>query len=632
MNRIFTRITLLIATLLQLSALAYGGPLDDYYLAAFAQQPGTALEKAVLSPVAGTNVDAHCGTPLKHGLSRDWNKLDATTQKVLAKQLALPTLSGYPTYLTSSNGHFIIHYTTSGNDAPNINDYTVNGVLYHGINYYTGLNLTSAADWAKQVGDAFEFAYSFYQNKGYHEPPNIPYDVYLVDLSPSGEYGETQNIGTPPISFPYASSSFIQIDKDFTNDIFHPATYTPLQSLDITSAHEFHHAIQYGYNYYFDVWYAETTSTWFEDEAWPGVNQNYDYIPGWFNNSTRQLDLAQSDPSFGTQAYGRWIFNRYLAEKHTTTVVKSFWETLATIAPTNGQDIPMVPVIDSVLSSTTYNSSLRTDFFGFAKRVYARDWPTTATITTADISRIHPYSPITSYSVDPLNGTAIVPSITLPHYSFAYFKFTPTSGVTSLSISVNKGSGIQTALFKNGSEISADASGTSYVANGLGTSDEVVLLIANTTSTDSQSASFSTDGKLVVVSSVPATTTSSSGGGGGGCFIATAAYGSYLHPQVQLLRNFRDKHLLTNAPGRAFVALYYRLSPPLADVIARHAVLRGITRVALTPIIFAVVYPLISAVFLLLFIGGTVVFRLRRKKNARSQAHSYSIHATSSRL
>ena len=45
------------------------------------------------------------------------------------------------------------------------------------------------------------------------------------------------------------------------------------------------------------------------------------------------------------------------------------------------------------------------------------------------------------------------------------------------------------------------------------------------------------------------------GGGGGSCFIATAVYGSYLHPHVAVLKDFRDKRLLTNEPGRAFVRL-----------------------------------------------------------------------------
>jgi len=82
------------------------------------------------------------------------------------------------------------------------------------------------------------------------------------------------------------------------------------------------------------------------------------------------------------------------------------------------------------------------------------------------------------------------------------------------------------------------------------------------------------------------------GGGGGGCFIATAAWGSYLHPKVALLREFRDQYLLSNGPGRLFVRTYYRLSPPIADFIARHESMRSITRWMLTPLVLAVETPL----------------------------------------
>jgi subtilisin family serine protease len=50
---------------------------------------------------------------------------------------------------------------------------------------------------------------------------------------------------------------------------------------------------------------------------------------------------------------------------------------------------------------------------------------------------------------------------------------------------------------------------------------------------------------------------SSGGGDGGGCFIATAAYGSVMHPYVEKLRQFRDRHLLTNGIGKRFVEAYY---------------------------------------------------------------------------
>jgi hypothetical protein len=75
------------------------------------------------------------------------------------------------------------------------------------------------------------------------------------------------------------------------------------------------------------------------------------------------------------------------------------------------------------------------------------------------------------------------------------------------------------------------------------------------------------------------------GGNRGHCFVATAAYRSPLHPAVRLLRDFRDKRLLTNGIGRAFVEAYYRWSPPAARVIAGSSVLRLVARVALIPAI-----------------------------------------------
>jgi len=67
------------------------------------------------------------------------------------------------------------------------------------------------------------------------------------------------------------------------------------------------------------------------------------------------------------------------------------------------------------------------------------------------------------------------------------------------------------------------------------------------------------------------------------CFIATAAYGYYSAPQVRALRAFRDRYLLTNAPGRAFVHWYYRHSPPAARYISTHPLWKAVVRIALWP-------------------------------------------------
>jgi len=69
----------------------------------------------------------------------------------------------------------------------------------------------------------------------------------------------------------------------------------------------------------------------------------------------------------------------------------------------------------------------------------------------------------------------------------------------------------------------------------------------------------------------------------GWCFIATAAYGTPMAEEIRILREFRDGYLLTNPLGEAFVDFYYRVSPPVAEVITEHPVLKPLVRAGLRP-------------------------------------------------
>jgi len=69
------------------------------------------------------------------------------------------------------------------------------------------------------------------------------------------------------------------------------------------------------------------------------------------------------------------------------------------------------------------------------------------------------------------------------------------------------------------------------------------------------------------------------------CFIATAAYGTLLAREIGVLRQFRDRHLASNALGRWLIDVYYKLGPDAARVIERHESLRVLTRELLSWIV-----------------------------------------------
>ena len=69
------------------------------------------------------------------------------------------------------------------------------------------------------------------------------------------------------------------------------------------------------------------------------------------------------------------------------------------------------------------------------------------------------------------------------------------------------------------------------------------------------------------------------------CFIATAAYGTPLGQEINALRRFRDLSLEPNLIGRYLVTFYYKVSPPLAAVIARSKKMKAFVRLSLKPIV-----------------------------------------------
>ncbi|HON60103.1 MAG TPA: hypothetical protein PLT45_11300, partial [Smithella sp.] len=98
---------------------------------------------------------------------------------------------------------------------------------------------------------------------------------------------------------------------------------------------------------------------------------------------------------------------------------------------------------------------------------------------------------------------------------------------------------------------------------------------------------------------------------------ATAAFGTPMARQVEVLRQFRDRYLLSWEAGRRFVAWYYRNGPVAARYIQDKPMLRAAVRLALYPVIgfcyllLAGDLPLALGLFLL---AGLLALRFRSEK------------------
>ncbi len=104
------------------------------------------------------------------------------------------------------------------------------------------------------------------------------------------------------------------------------------------------------------------------------------------------------------------------------------------------------------------------------------------------------------------------------------------------------------------------------------------------------------------------------------CFIATAAYGSFLEPKLKILRDFKFKILLQNEYGREFVKAYYKYGPHAARWIHDKPWARAATQAALWPVYLYSglalqlgFWPATAIAFLLLLsITAAVIFTVRR--------------------
>ncbi|MEE9162134.1 MAG: MXAN_6640 family putative metalloprotease, partial [Candidatus Neomarinimicrobiota bacterium] len=207
-------------------------------------------------------------------------------------------------------GTFAVHYDTSGLHSPDLSSTRVEGT----------------PDWVIDVAAALDAARALLLDLGYlSATPDEDgiYDLYLQEYG-GIVYGETyfrDSIGQ--IMPPYTV-----MDNDFAHDEIY---YTHgIDAARVTVAHEYFHAVQLAYGWRAgDAFFYELSSTWFEEVAFPDVN---DWV-FWFHD----IDPPPFNIPFGneptqniaqTNGYSAAIFGHYLTQTFGLLSMTAVWSDL----------------------------------------------------------------------------------------------------------------------------------------------------------------------------------------------------------------------------------------------------------------------------------------------------------------
>ena len=144
--------------------------------------------------------------------------------------------------------------------------------------------------------------------------------MYLKELGSLGLYGYCAPERAAPGTPKFLATGYCVLDNDFARSQF---AAPPLDSLRVTAAHEFFHAIQFAYDAGEDGWFMEATATWMEERYADEVDDNRQFLP--FGQLGRPASVLDVFKRSGWNQYGNWAFFEYLSNRYGVDLVRSIW-------------------------------------------------------------------------------------------------------------------------------------------------------------------------------------------------------------------------------------------------------------------------------------------------------------------
>jgi len=276
--------------MLQIDAIKYPERLPDRYRVA---------------GLAAAESEAYCPTAALVEIYNEWNQLASSTQDAYLAAFARVTT----TYeFVSPSGFFRFHYETSDSDAVPSED----------------LDLSGVPDFIEASAAYLDTTLAYHDAWSFLHPPSdnglggdTLFDVYFEDMGYYG-YAVPEGPGAEPWNDAY---SYLVLNNNFLG---FPSNNDPegdqAGAAKVTCAHEFHHCVQFAYDPSEDLWVMELDATATEDFVFDHTDDNYNYLPGFFNYPEKSL-------MENTQhAYTSFLWHVFLAERVDTSLMRSIWE------------------------------------------------------------------------------------------------------------------------------------------------------------------------------------------------------------------------------------------------------------------------------------------------------------------